>query len=117
MLTFLCVALETYDVNSSSIFTNINNTIGLRSSFFLNSSADGVLYALLFVTGGTYDISKSLFYPVKKDIALMGVVFPVHSGLYEVLAYDIDNNGIIQSSGLPSTSEITDIEGSLEIGK
>ena len=88
----------------------------MLSSFFENSSANGVLYALFYTTDGNYDISKSLFYPVKKDIALMGITFSLCRGMYDVLAYDIDNNGVIQSSGLPSTSEITDIEGSLEMG-
>ena len=59
---------------------------------------------------------KSLFYPVVKDIAQEGITLPANAGMYNVLAYDIDSNGIIQSSGLPSTSEIADIEGSLEMG-
>ena len=109
--------LETYDVYSSSIFLSSNNTIGIQSSFILNSSADGVLYALLYCNNGTYDFLKSLFYPVMKNMSLEGTRLPAYRGMYNVLAYDIDSNGSIQSSGFPSTSDMADIEGSLEIGE
>jgi len=46
----------------------------------------------------------------------MGKILPAYTGTYMVLAYDIEYNGVIQSSGLPSTSQIADIKGLFNSG-
>ena len=64
--------------------------IFIETSYFTHSSANGVLYRLLYLTGdGQVDFSKSLTKVLRRDSSNVTVL----PGQYIVLGYDIEQDG------------------------
>ncbi len=70
------------------------------------------MYELLYVNEEKINYKKSLFFGISKESAQLGIGKRVPSGKYLVLSYDIDYNGIIQTTGLPSTNSSVEVYGS-----
>ena len=90
-----------------------SNAVQIISSFIENSEAKGVLYAFMYTDNKnvSVDFSKSLYFPVSRQLATDGVTIEIPSGSYRVLSYDIESNNHLQSKGPPADADVLLVNG------
>ena len=87
-----------------------SNAVQISSSFIGNSEAKGVLYAFMYTDNGV-DFSKSLYFPVSRQLATDGVTIEIPRGSYRVLSYDIESNIHLQRKGPPADADVLLVNG------
>ena len=83
----------------------VSSYLLLKTSFVNNSSAQGVLYAFMYLNDGIIDFSKSRYLPVKRFEAELGINVTdveIFKGLYRILSFEIEKNFEIQGDGSPA---------------
>ena len=90
-----------------------SNEVQISSSFIGNSEAKGVLYVFMYTDNNNIivDFSKSLYFPVSRQLATDGVTIEIPHGSYRVLSYDIESNNRLQSKGLPTDADVLLVNG------
>ena len=90
-----------------------SNAVQISSSFIGNSEAKGVLYVFMYTDNNnvSVDFSKSLYFPVSRQLATDGVTIEIPRGSYRVLSYDIESNNCLQSKGLPADADVLLVNG------
>ena len=89
------------------------NAVQISSSFIGNSEAKGVLYVFMYTDNinVSVDFSKSIYFPVSRQLATDGVTIEIPRGSYRVLSYDIESNNRLQSKGLPADTDVLLVNG------
>lgn len=105
----------THDVQNFTATSSSPNSMSLSARYAVNSPATGVLFALLLVGSTRVDFTRSVYLALDRDQSAGVLPFVQGSlwgGPYQVLAYDIESDGIpgLGSISSAGTFDIT-IEG------
>ena len=103
------MSIGTYDTAETNIgiiednLTDTNYSL-IKCSFLMETQAKGVFLAFMFLNKHEEtDFSKTVYFPVERNIVSQGIKRNIPQGSYRILSYDIEEDIHIQYYGLPAT--------------
>ena len=99
-----------YDVQSIAVDSPAPNAVTLNASYLENSPAMGVVFVLLFTDdAGSVNFTKSLYLVLDRVESSNFLQNNVTQGRYDVLAFDVEEDGRLWSS--PAEQETVTVGG------
>ena len=100
---YLYLYIDTHDIQEFAVTAPGSQSITMRADFIPTSQAKGSMFAILLIGSTSVDFSRSVYLTLDRDQSQSHTVNGVWGGVYTVIVYDIEYDGI------PGLGEIREV--------